>query len=473
MTVHDDRYYLLQAPMNRALVHLAVPMMAATSVGVVYNIVNAGFIGSLHSTALLAAITFGLPLTALTMALGGVMGTGGSSAVARRLGELDTSDERRAEQLRLEIRRFSSFTVWVSVLAGVVVAIAGLAALKPLTRALGASGDTFAPTASYVGALIAGAPILILAFAIEQLVRVQGATRASMVAIIASTVANFGLDVLFILVLRWSVAGAGLAIVLSNVVTVACLCHYLHRHGTDIRIGLRWFRPDLATSREVFGVGVSELLMNSFLIVTSLVFNHIAMSYGDALLATFGIVQRIVQLPEMLAMGVAMGAMPLLATTFGAAMQSRTRSALVHSAAWIAVCVLVFAVPMFVLGGRVLRPFTSDTNVLALGGIVLTAQLVSALFNGFTGLVITHFQATGQAGPATGLSVAQGVLFLPILLAAHVWFGLDGVIWSITVAEVLCFVVAMLMMIAHRGDHASRTVIDEGAGQRDLTVSPV
>jgi len=43
----DDRYYLLEAPLNRALVHLAVPMMAAVIVGVLYNLINAGFIGSL------------------------------------------------------------------------------------------------------------------------------------------------------------------------------------------------------------------------------------------------------------------------------------------------------------------------------------------------------------------------------------------------------------------------------------------
>ncbi len=451
----DDRYYLLDAPMGRALVHLAGPMMAAVAAGFIYSIVNAGFIGSLHSTPLLAAITFGLPLTAIVMAVGGVFGTGGSSAVSRYLGELGNVTGEAADQLRSKVRAYSAFTVWGAALAGVAVAVLGLAFLGPLVTLLGASGDTAAPTAAYVGVLLAGTPVLTVAFAIEQLVRAEGAARASMVAIIASTIANFGLDILLILGLHWSVTGAGLAIVLSNVVTVCYLAWHLHRKSPEIRIGLRWFRPDAATAKEVFGVGASELLMSGFLVVSSLVFNHIAMSYGDSLLAAFGVAQRIVQLPEALAMGVALGAMPLLATTFGAGMVRRAHQALGHGVGWVAAIVAVFALPLFVWGPDTLGLFSADPTVLAVGARVLTALLVSALFNGFTGLAITWFQATGQVRPATILSVTQGVLFIPVLFGAHAWFGLTGTIWAITVSEVLCCVVAVALFTRqHRAPEA-------------------
>ncbi|MFT4295898.1 MAG: MATE family efflux transporter [Micropruina sp.] len=446
MSTTDDRHYLFDAPINRALIHLAVPMMAATSVGVVYNIVNAGFIGALNSTPLLAAITFGLPLSGLMMAVGGVFGTGGSTAVSRLLGRLETADAAEAPALRAGIRRFSAFTVWGAALTGVIIAIAGLLALDPIVHLLGADAAAFAPTAGYAGILLAGSPVLMVAFAIEQLVRAEGAAKASMMAIIASTVANLAFDVLFILVLHWDVAGAALAIVLSNVVTIGYLARHLHRNSAEIRIGLRDFVPDAATAREVFGVGTSELLMSTFLIISSLVFNNIAVLYGDSVLAAFGIVMRVVQLPEMLAMGVALGAMPLLAASFGAKLADRSRSALITSAIWVAVIVACFATPLFLFGERALQPFSSDAAVLAVGAVALTAQLVSALFNGFTGLVITYFQATGQGGPATVLSVVQGVLFIPLLLAGHAWLGLTGVIWSITVAEVLAFAIALLTL---------------------------
>lgn len=466
MTTHDGTYYLRRAPMSRALAHLALPMMAATTVGVVYGAVNAGFIGSLHSTALLAAITFGLPLTAVVMAVGGVFGTGGSTAVARLLGELQALDDGTgptAAALRERIRRLSAFTVWGAALAGAVVGIAGLVALHPLTHLLGATGDAFAPTADYVTVLLAGTPVLAVAFAIEQLVRAQGATRVSMVGIVVSTAVNLGLDVLLILVLRWGVTGAALAIVGSNVVTVAWFAVHLHRRSPELRIGLRWFRPDGPTTRTVLSVGASELLMSGFLTVTAVVFNNVAARYGDGVLAAFGVAQRIVQLPEMLAMGVALGVMPLLATSFGARDTARLRSALLHSVAWVAGCVLVFTLPVFVLRERVLTLFSADPAVLTTGLSVLTAMLVAALFNGFTGLATTLFQSTGQAVPATVMSVAQGVLFVPVLLAARAALGLTGVIWAMPVTEVICFVVAAALVTANR----ARTLAPAGTPSPD------
>lgn len=450
MSAHDDRYYLQRAPIWRALIHLCIPMMAAVSVGVVYNIINAGFIGSLHSTPLLSAVTFGLPVFALLMAVGGVFGTGGGTAVSRLLGSLETSDAVGAGLIRASIKRISAFTVWGSTIAGVAVAIAGVVFLGPIVQVLGADPAAAGPTSLYVGVLLAGAPVLVLAFAMEQLVRAEGAAKASMIGIIASTVANLAFDVLFILVLRWGVAGAALAMVLSNLVTITYFVWHLQRRSELIRIGIRWFRPDLATAREIFGVGVSELLMSGFLVVSSLLLNNVAVAYGDGVLAAFGVALRIVQLPEMLCMGVFMGAVPLIAAAYGARATDRLRGALTQSALWIAGIVLVFATPVFFLRGSVFELFSDSADVTGVGVLILTAMLVSALFNGFTGLVIAVFQATGQAVPATIMALAQGILLIPVLLLGHAMFGLTGVIWAMTISELLTFGIGMVLFALHR-----------------------
>ena len=98
--VGTNRWYLSSAPILRALVHLCVPMAAAMIVGAVYNLINAGFIGSLHDPALLAAITFGAPLLGLVMGVGGVFGVGGGALISRLLGaaELLSSVRARADR---------------------------------------------------------------------------------------------------------------------------------------------------------------------------------------------------------------------------------------------------------------------------------------------------------------------------------------------------------------------------------------
>lgn len=445
----SNQDYLLRAPLWRSLVHLCVPMMAAGSAGVIYNIINAGFIGSLHSTPLLAAITFGLPITLLVMAIGGVFGVGAGTAVSRLLGELHGADAAVAAALRTRLRHFAATAVWGSLIGGIVLGVLGLALLGPLVRLLGADAASAGPTALYVGVQLAGAPVLVLAFAMEQLVRAEGATRASMVGLIASTVANFAFDVLFILVLGWGVGGAALALVLSNAVTVAYFVWHL-RSSAEIRIGLRWFRPDTATLKEVFAIGSSELLMSAFMLVSTLLMNNLAVLYGDRVLAAFGVTLRIVQLPEMLCMGVAMGALPLFAAAYGARNTARLDGALRRTLLAVGAVVLVFAVPMLVFAGPLFTAFGAAPDVTAIGVVVLTAQLVAALFNGFTGLVIALFQSTAQALPATVMSVAQGLLFIPVLLIGHVLFGLNGLLWAMTVTEIGCFALALVLFALRR-----------------------
>ena len=182
-------------------------MAAAMIVGAVYNLINAGFIGSLHDTALLAAVTLGSPLLGLVMAVGGVFGVGGGALVSRLLGASEHEPgEGRRDQARLVVRRVGRGDR------------RGRArrprAALPATRWCRCSARTPPPRPrrrAFVGVMLAFVPVLAAAFCLEQLVRAEGAARQVMVGLIASTVANLVLDVLFILVLHWGVAGAALA----------------------------------------------------------------------------------------------------------------------------------------------------------------------------------------------------------------------------------------------------------------------
>lgn len=295
--VGTDRWYLSSAPIVRALVHLCVPMAAAMIVGALHNVINAGFIGSLHDTALLAAVTLGSPVLALVMAVGGVFGVGGSALVSRLLGAAEHEPAKAHE-----IRHVASFAVWGSVITGVVLGGAGLLLLDPLVRLLGADAATAPATRSYIAVMLAFVPVLAAAFCLEQLVRSEGAARQVMIGLIASTVANVVLDVLLILVLRWGVAGAALAVGLANLVVVVYFATWLTRHSEHVRLAPRWFTLSPAVLKPVFGVGVGELLQAAFLVVTALVLNNLAAAYGDGPLAAMGVAVRIAQVPEFLVM---------------------------------------------------------------------------------------------------------------------------------------------------------------------------
>jgi len=454
-----DRWYLASAPIVRALVHLCVPMAAAMIVGAIYNVINAGFIGSLHDATLLAAITFAAPLLGLVMGVGGVFGVGGGALISRLLGAAEHDPAKAGE-----IKRVSSFALWGSVITGAVLGGIGLLLLHPLVSLLGADAAAVPATSSFVGVMLAFVPVLAAAFCLEQLVRAEGAARQVMIALIASTVANVVFDILFILVLPWGVAGAALAMGLSNLGVVAYFAIWLHRRSEHLSLAPRWFTLSPTVLKPVFGVGVGELLQSGFLIVTALVLNNLAVAYGDTALAAMGVAVRIAQVPEFLVMGVTLGVLPLLAYAYGKGDRSRLRSALRVSAITVGAIVLVSATTLIVFSEQVFSVFVADRSVLAIGATILTAQLVAMIANGFAGLITSFFQATGRASAAIVMSLAQGVLFIPIVILGNLWFGLAGIIWALTLTEGIVLVVGIVMWFASR--RAIERGLAEGTPER-------
>ena len=458
-TVGTNRWYLSTAPILRALVHLCVPMAAAMIVGAVYNVINAGFIGSLHDSSLLAAITFGTPLLGLVMAVGGVFGVGGGALISRLLGAAEREPAKAAE-----IKHVSSFAVWGSAIAGAVLGGIGLLLLHPLVTLLGADAAAVPATSSYVAVMLAFVPVLAAAFCLEQLVRAEGAARQVMIGLIGSVVANLVFDVLFILVLDWGVAGVALSMGLSNLGIVAYFALWLHRHSEHMSLAPRWFTLSPTVLKPVFGVGIGELLQSAFLIITSLVLNNLAVAYGDTALAAMGVAVRIAQVPEFLVMGVTLGVLPLLAYSYGKGDRARLMSALRASAITVGLIALIFSTAVFVFRAQVFSAFSSDSSVLTIGVTLLTAQLGAMVGNGFTGLITSLFQATGRALAATVMSVTQGVLFIPIVIIGNLWFGLTGIIWALTVTEGIVFGVGLVMWLASR--RAINRGLAEGSPER-------
>ncbi|MTD16915.1 MATE family efflux transporter [Nakamurella sp. YIM 132087] len=444
-TVRTNRWYLSAAPILRALVHLCVPMAAAMIVGAVYNVINAGFVGAQHDTALLAAITFGTPLLGLVMAVGGVFGVGGGALISRLLGAAEQEPDKAGD-----IKHVASFAVWGSVITGAVLGGIGLLLLDPLVSLLGADDASRAATGQYVAVMLAFVPVLAAAFCLEQLVRAEGAARQAMIGLIASVIANLLFDVLFILVLGWGVAGAAAAVGLSNLVVVVYFVVWLQRRSEHVDLAPRWFTVRASVLQPVFGVGVGELLQSSFLIVTSLVLNNLAAAYGDSALAAMGVAVRIAQVPEFLVMGVTLGVLPLLAYSYGKGDRSRLMAAVRASALTVGAIVLLSSVLVFVFREPLFSTFSADSSVLAIGMTVLAAQLVAMIVNGFTGLLTSLFQATGRAVPAIVMSMAQGVLFVPIVILGSAWFGLAGIIWSLTASEILVLVIGLGLWLACR-----------------------
>lgn len=436
----SENNYFEDAPAWSAIAHMSIPMMLGLCVNLIYNIVDAFFIGQLHQTPMLSAIALALPLFSTQMAVGNLFGTGGGTFISRLLGEKKPD----------EAKKVATVTVFYSLLAGTVFLALLLPLLPFVLRLLGAAGDTLAPTHDFVLVMLLGTPAMIANGALEQVVRAEGASKTSMLGMGFSVAVNIALDPVFLFCCHLGVAGAALATVLGNVAAVAFYIVWLKRRSPHLDISFSLFRPTVRMTGEIFKIGVTALIDAAFLTVSALLFNNLLAAHGDAAVAAVGISQRVVQLPDFIGMGLFMGAVPLIAYAFSAGNLNRMLEVIRKTAAAVTILVLVVAGAMFLFRTQVLALFSSDPRVVETGLVILAALLLASLFTSLTGLFTGIFQGIGREKEAAVMSSLQGVLFIPIMFAGNAVFGLNGVIWSLTVSQAAASIIGLALWLHFR-----------------------
>lgn len=431
--------YLKDEPIKKAIAHLSIPMMIGMSAGTIYNVINAYFIGLMNDTAMISAITLGLPIFTVLMAFGNMFGVGGGTFITRLVAK--NEDEKA--------KKVAGYTFYASIISGILLGIIAFLSIGPIVKLLGADANTLSYTTQYSTTLFTGGFSIILNFALEQIVRSEGDSKESMYGMFISVIISTILDVLFILILNMHVYGAALSIILANIASSIYYIWYLETKSENLKGFLHFFKLSLKDQTEIYKIGVSELIQSAFLIVTTLLLNNFSIQHGEGVVASFGIALRIVQIPEFFTMGIVLGVMPLIAYNFSNKNLSRLKESIKYSTLFIFVISVLFAGIVYIFRNQVMHAFSSDTSVLQIGSYILVAMLISTIFNGLTALFMTIYQASGE-GIATGImAISQGCLYIPVVITLHYFYGLHGLIWSMTITEITTYLIGIVLFIIY------------------------
>lgn len=435
----ENLYYFEKAPVAKAVAHFAVPMMLGTSMNVIYSILNAYFLGTLHNTAMLTALALTLPLFAIIMALGNLIGMGSGTFISRLLGEKRTD----------EVKHVSSFAFYSSLILGLIVMAAGLPLIDPIVHSLGATPDSFGFTKDYVTVMLIGSPFVVLFFTLENIVRSEGAAVTSMIGMMLSVVVNIILDALVIFVFHWDVIGVASATVISNLVASVYYAFHMGRKSPFLTVSIRWFKASRDILGNVLKIGVPVFIMSVFLGAMSLIFNHFLVEYGDSAVAAYGISSRLLQFPEFILMGLCEGVVPLIAFSF-AADKLRMKHTIGFTVKVIAGLAAVFGVIVYLVSDHLIGLFTNDPQLIEMGSYILHVTFLSLFITGMTTLFTGIFQATAQGTAAFIMSIIQGVTLIPVLFLANQTSGFHGVVWSLVIADAVAFLVGAVMLYVLR-----------------------
>ena len=421
----------------RSYFKMAFPVVLGLAVTLIYNLADTFFIAQTNDTNLIAGVSLCAPVFTTLMAFGNIYGQGGSSLISRMLGQNDMEGTARV----------SSFSFYVAIATGVVLAVVMTLFRSPLLALLGANSETMTYAQSYYTVLTLCAPILVLSFIHSNLVRCEGLANESMLGTILGAVVNIILDPILISGLGMGALGAAIATVIGYLCSVVYFLWVLHKKSHCLSIRFSYCHVSAAELRQILGVGVTAALSNLMQSMTVIVTNQFLLNYGNDKIAAMGIVLKVNMIAQLVLTGFAFGGVPMYGYLYGAKQTVTLRKLIRFCLTFLCALSLALTALLCLTASPLMHLFVQDNALIATGAEMLRWQAATAVFAGIVLLLTVLFQATGKIVPAFLLSISrQGVVFIVVLVIFVNLFAYQGVIMAQAVADVLSAALALILL---------------------------
>ena len=453
----NNNLALGQRPIGQLMRAYSIPCVISLLVGALYNIVdqifiaNATYLGSYGN----AANTVVFPLTVIALAVAVMIGDGCCAFVSLCLGMEKPGHAKKSV----------GNAVVMTVLSGLALTAIYLLFSDKIIAMFGGTvnAETFRHSKEYFFYITLGIPFYIFGQALNPIIRADGSPRFAMASTLAGAVINIILDPLFIYAFHWGMMGAAVATVLGQVVTAILAVWYIV-HMKLVKPDARDYMPDVEVSRKTLALGVTSFLSQISLVAAMAAINNMVRKYGamDAVfgleqyaqipMAVVGIVMKFFQIVISIVVGMAAGCIPIAGFNMGAGLRDRVKALFTKLLTWEALvgAIALLIVELFprqliaIFGAANESAYYTAFAVRAFR--VYLCMMVCACVNK---ACFIFLQAMGKAAASTALSMIREIVFgVGFALLLPLMFGLDGVLYSMPLSDILTFIVAAFLIRA-------------------------
>lgn len=414
-------------------------MMIFTSV---YTVVDGLFVSNFVGKTPFAALNLIFPFLMVLGTVGFMIGTGGSAVVAKTLGE---------GKKELASRYFTMLVISAAAF-GLVFLVLGETFMRPVAIFLGAEGELVGLCVIYGRTVTAALPFFVLQNVFQSFLVAAERPKTGLAVTVGAGVTNMALDFLFVAVFGWGLFGAALATAMSQTVGGAApLVYFLARKNENLRFTKTRFYGGALLKTCLNGS--SELMTNISSSIVSMLYNfRLIKIAGEDGVSAYGVIMYVSFIFAAVFIGYSIGSAPIVSFHFGAANHGELKSLfkkslvlLAAGGAAMALSAILLALPLsnvFVGYDAGLRDMTVrgmrifSLSFLVCGFNIFGSAFFTALNNGLVSAVISFMR--------TFVFQVLVILILPVL------FGLDGVWFGISAAELLAFGVTLFCFISQR-----------------------
>ena len=438
-------------PVGQLLVRYAVPAIIAMTASSLYNMVDSIFIGQGVGALAISGLAITFPLMNLSTAFGAGVGVGASSLLSVKLGQKDYE----------AAQNILGNTVVLNIITGVCFSIISLLFLEPILMFFGASAQTLPYAKDYMEIILLGNVVTHLYFGLNALQRAAGKPQLSMYMTIFTVIINAILDPIFIWPLGLGIRGAAYATVLSQFLALIWQLVMFSNKSEFIHFKRGIYRLRSRLVKNILAIGMSPFSMNVCACFVVIIINNSLVSHGgDMAVGAYGIINRIAFIFVMVTIGVNQGMQPIAGYNYGAMKFDRMMRVLKYAV----ICGTCVTTAGFVVGEffpeQCVRLFTSDQTLIDLSVHAMRITMVSFPIIGYQMVIANFFQSIGKAKISVFLSLSRQLVFLiPLLLVLPTLYGVDGVWWSMPVADTIsALVTAVIMALFMRKINKQKTL---------------
>jgi len=432
-------------PIGKLLVKQAVPASIGILVMSINVLVDSIFVGNWIGSIAIAAINVVLPVSFFIAALGMAIGIGGSSIISRALG---ANNKERA------LQTFGN-QITLTLMVTITTVVLGLYFVDTLIPAFGGKGAIFEPAKIYYIIVLYGVPFLALCMMGNTVIRAEGKPKFAMIAMIIPSVGNLLLDYIFIYVLDWGMHGAAWATTAGYLLCLSYIVYFFFSKNSELKINVTHFGLHLPIIKEIGSLGGVTLARQAVTSIMYLLLNNILFGLGgEALVAVYAIIGRMLMFALFPVFGVTQGFLPIAGYNYGAFKYDRVKASIYTAIQYAALVATLVFVILMVFPAEIAGLFLSDRPDLPLKDqetnafVVQHAPTAMRLVFAATPIIAlqligaAYFQAVGKAVPALLLTLTrQGFFFIPLILMLPSFMGELGVWLSFPIADVLATVV--------------------------------
>ena len=421
MTRHNADFDSPQV--RKTIIRLALPMIAAQFINLLYSIVDRMFIGHIPSVGQSALTGVGLcfPIIQIAYAFNHLWGFNGGAPL---------SSIERGRGNREEAGMIQGNAFVMLILTGLIMTAVSLLFTEPILRLFGASDGTIGYASEYLRIYSLGFTFSLVATGMNAFINSQGFSRTGMMTVVIGAALNFALDPLFIFVFGWGVSGAAAATCISQAVSAIWVFLFLISKKPLIRIERRHLALDGKRVGKVAVLGLSGFTMGATNSAVQIVCNRMAFMYGgDLLVGAMTVINSVREIFSTPIGGLTSASSPVMSYNYGAKRYDRVTKASNFAIMVSAAFSLVFTLAVELFPHLFVGIFTPDASLAEVTVRAMRIYFCLFLFMSLQQVAQSTFVALGKAANAIFYSLFRKIIIVvPLTILFPLFMGADGVV---------------------------------------------